>query len=265
LLFLLLCSPHPAAGGERLRLATTTSTENSGLLVRLLPPFTERSGITVDVIAVGSGKAIKLGENGDVDAVLSHAPKLEEKFVKDGFGVNRRSVMYNDFVLIGPPGDPADVGSALSAAEAFRRIADNTATFVSRGDESGTHQKEKILWQLAGRQPVPPWYLSAGLGMGKVLLMADERRAYTLTDRGTFVAYRSRGDSVIVFEGDPPLRNPYTIIAVNPARHPSVNFSAATQLIGWLTSPAGQQLLATYTVDGEVLFHPMASNGEMAE
>jgi tungstate transport system substrate-binding protein len=262
-LLALLCLPACAGGSQpdALRLATTTSTENSGLLDAVLPPFEKRFGIDVQVISVGSGKALKLGENGDVDVILSHAPHLEEAFVAAGDGVNRRSVMYNDFVVVGPPGDPAGLRASAGAADAFRRIAAAKATFLSRGDESGTHQKEKALWKAAGIEPAGDWYLSTGVGMGQLLLMADERRAYTLTDRGTFLAHRRRGDLTILHEGDAMLRNPYTIMAVNPARHPDVRYLAAMQLIAWLTSPEGQRLIGEFHVDGNVLFHPVAGSG----
>jgi tungstate transport system substrate-binding protein len=248
----------PAVAQTRLRLATTTSTEQSGLLGVLLPPFEKRSGIKVDVIAVGSGKALRLAQNGDVDVVLSHAPTLEEAFVAAGHGVNGRNVMYNDFVLVGPRSDPAAVAEAKSAAEALRRIAAARATFISRGDESGTHQKEKALWVAATVNAAGEWYLAAGQGMAPVLLMANERRAYTLSDRATYLAYRQRGDLKILFQGDPALSNPYTVIAVNPARHPHVKYAEAMRLIAWLTSVEGQRHIGSFERDGEVLFHPLA-------
>jgi tungstate transport system substrate-binding protein len=250
--------PETASGQVHLRLATTTSTEQSGLLRTVLPPFEKRFGLKVDVIAVGSGKALKLAENGDVDVVLSHAPKLEEAFVSAGHGVNRRAVMYNDFVIVGPPTDAAGVTGAKSAAGALRRIAAAQATFVSRGDESGTHQKEKALWEVAGVKPASPWHLAAGQGMGPVLLMTNERRAYTLSDRATYLAYSQRGDLKILFQGDPVLFNPYTVIAVNPARHRHAKYTETMQLIAWLTSVEGQQLIGNFERDGEVLFHAVA-------
>ncbi len=252
------------AAQERIRLATTTSTENSGLLAVLLPPFEARFRLGVDVIPVGSGKALKLAENGDVDVVLSHAPALEEEFVRDGFGVNPRQVMYNDFVLVGPEEDRAHLREASGVADAFGKLVSAGAEFISRGDESGTHEKELEVWKAAGIVPGGDWYLSAGLGMGAVLRMADEREAYTLADRGTFLAYRRRGDLTIVCEGDAMLRNPYTIIAVNPARHPGVHYIEAMQLIAWVTSPDGQRVIGSFTVGGEVLFHPLAGPGSQA-
>ena len=247
-----------AGAPQRLRLATTTSAENSGLLGSILPHFSAQTGLTVDVIAVGSGKALKLGENGDVDVLLTHVPVLEAAFVAKGYGVNRRELMYNDFVVIGPRDDPLALRDLADAAAVFGKIAAARATFISRGDESGTHQKEKEIWRRAAVQPAPPWYLSAGLGMGKVLMMADEKRAYTLSDRGTFLAYRRRGDLAIVYAGDPALYNPYSVMAVNPARHRGVNYLGAMRLIAWLTSPEGQKDIAALRIDGQPLFIPLA-------
>jgi tungstate transport system substrate-binding protein len=254
----LLVLSNTALAQDHLRLATTTSTENTGLLAAILPPFEKRFGVTVDVIAVGSGKAMKLGENGDVDVVLSHAPALEEAFVSAGFGVNRRDVMYNDFVIVGPAADPARLRDASTAADAFRQLAAAQAAFISRGDESGTHEKEKELWRAAGVTPSGAWYISAGVGMGQVLQMADEKNAYTLSDRGTYLSFKAKGGLVIVNQGDAALFNPYTIIAVNPARHRAVRYFDAMALIAWMTSPQGQGLIADFKVGGEVLFHPTA-------
>lgn len=253
---LVLSTTAPAQ--EHLRLSTTTSTESSGLLAVILPPFEQRFHLKVDVIAVGSGKALKLAENGDVDVVLSHAPELEQAFMAAGFGVNRRDLMYNDFIIVGPPSDPAHLRGTASATEAFKKLAAAPTTFVSRGDESGTHQKEKELWKAAGITPQGSWYLSAGQGMGEVLLMANERQAYTLADRGTYLAYKKRDELVIVVEGDRALFNPYTVTAVNPAKHPEVKYVEAMELIAWLTSPAGQKLIGSFQQEGQVLFHPTA-------
>jgi len=254
----LLAVSAAASAQDRLRLSTTTSTDNSGLLAVVLPPFEQRFRLKVDVIAVGSGKALKLAENGDVDAVLSHSPEVEEAFMRAGSGVNRREVMYNDFVIVGPASDPAQVRGALSAVDAVKRIAAQQARFISRGDESGTHQKEKELWRAAGLTPSGAWYVSAGQGMGEVLLIADERRAYALADRGTYLAYKKRDDLIVVSRGDPLLFNPYTVMAVNPARHPHVKYIEAMELIAWLTSPEGQKLIASFKQADEVLFHPTA-------
>jgi tungstate transport system substrate-binding protein len=256
--FALLVLSAPALAADHLRLATTTSTENTGLLGAVLPPFQKRFDITVDVIAVGSGKAMKLGENGDVDVVLSHAPALEAAFMASGFGVNRRDVMYNDFVIVGPAADPAGLRQTKSAADAFRHIASAAAPFISRGDESGTHEKEKDLWKAAAITPSGAWYIAAGAGMGQVLQMADEKHAYALSDRGTYLTFQSKDDLVIVSQGDTAMFNPYTIIAVNPARYPTARYFDAMTLIAWMTSPEGQQLIGNFTVGGEMLFHPTA-------
>lgn len=249
----------PAAAEERLRLSTTTSTENSGLLKVLLPPFEKANRVLVDVIAVGTGKALKLGERGDVDVVLVHDPGLEEKFVAAGFGVDRRAVMHNDFVVVGPAADPAGLEGAPSAAEVFRRLGAGKAPFVSRGDESGTHQKEKALWKAAGVAPAGTWYLEAGQGMGEVLQMADQKRGYTLSDRGTFIAYERKVDLAILAQGDPVLQNPYSVIAVNAARHRHVKRELARKLIDYLTGPEGQKVIAGFTLDGKQLFLPDAA------
>ncbi|MGH7821391.1 MAG: substrate-binding domain-containing protein [Candidatus Binatia bacterium] len=254
---IVVACPIAAAGEARLRLSTTTSTEASGLLGEILPPFEERFGVKVHVIAVGSGKALKLAENGDVDVVLSHAPALEAAFVAAGFGVNRREVMYNDFVIVGPPEDPAKIAGE-AVAPAFRRIGAAGAAFISRGDESGTHQKEKEVWKAASVAPEGSWYVSAGQGMAEILLMTDERRAYTLADRATFVTFRKRGDLALLVEGDPALLNPYSVIAVNPARHPHVRYREAMQLIDWLTSPEGQERVGGFRHEGQALFRPSA-------
>lgn len=259
-LLVLLISPLcPTSNAqERLRLATTTSTDNSGLLEVLLPPFEKRWGIRVNVIAVGTGKALKLAENGDVDVVLVHNPEAEEEFLRKGFGVNRRIVMYNDFVIVGPPEDPADIRDIEDVREALKRIEARKVLFVSRGDESGTHKKEKSLWREAGIIPQGRWYLEVGQGMGAALQIAEEKRAYCLSDRGTYFAYKDKINLEILFQGDPRLYNPYSIIAVNPARYPRVNYLCAMALIGWVTSREGQRIIAEYKKGGELLFHPLA-------
>ncbi|OGP54936.1 MAG: tungsten ABC transporter substrate-binding protein [Deltaproteobacteria bacterium RBG_13_52_11] len=261
-LLLLLLSAPAILAEERLRLSTTTSTENSGLLDVLLPPFEKQFNVKVDVISVGSGKAVKLGENGDVDVVLVHERELEDKFVADGYGVNRRDVMHNDFVIIGPNADPAGIGKAKTAAEAFKLIAHKRAPFVSRGDQSGTHSKELSLWVKARVRPSGRWYIETGMGMGEVLIMAHEKGAYTLTDKGTYLAFQKEGkiNLPILFEGDPTLFNPYGIIAVNPARQPHVNYILAMALIGWVTSQEGQRIIADFGKGkyGVPLFYPDA-------
>ena len=251
---LLVLAAMPAAAEERLRMSTTTSTENSGLLAVLLPPFEKRYGCKVDVVAVGTGKALKLGEAGDVDVVFVHARALEDKFVAAGYGIDRRDVMYNDFVVLGPPDDPAGAGKTGSAPDAFRAIAAREIPFVSRGDESGTQQKEKEIWAAAGIAPKGGWYIEAGQGMGEVITMATQKRGYTLSDRGTYIAFRKKTDLVVVRQGDKNLWNPYGIIAVNPKRHPHVKYALATKLIEFVTGPEGRALIAGYKVGGEPLF-----------
>ncbi len=243
-----------------LRLATTTSTDNSGLLAYLLPRFEKESGYRVQVIAVGTGKALRMGRDGDVDVVLVHAPAAEQAFIDAGHGVGRRGVMYNDFVLVGPATDPAEVAGSGNAAEAMQRIAKGKAMFISRGDDSGTHKKELALWRSAGIDPAGDWYREAGQGMGRVLQVAAELGAYTLTDRGTWLAYRQRLPLKIQFQGDPRLFNPYGIMAVNPERYPDANYQGAMALIEWITAPPAQQLIGDYRVGGEQLFTPSASS-----
>ncbi len=246
------CSPRE---GEKLRLATTTSTESSGLLAVLLPPFEEKRNVKVEVIAVGTGKALKLGENGDVDILLVHARKAEDAFVEKGFGVNRKEVMYNDFVIIGPRADPAGIRGG-NAPGALKIIAGKKRYFISRGDESGTHHKEKELWAAAKIEPQGKWYLETGQGMGATLQIADEKQGYCLVDRGTYLAYKGKVELAILCENDRRLFNPYGIIAVNPGKHPHVNYVAAKALIDWVTSRAGQRIIGEFKKDGEVLFHP---------
>jgi tungstate transport system substrate-binding protein len=259
LLLLTLFSPGVFAQ-ERLKMSTTTSTDNSGLLAVLLPPFEEKFDVKVDVIAVGTGKALALGANGDVDVVFVHARPSEDKFVADGNGVNRRDVMYNDFVILGPESDPAGVKDAASAAEALKEIAAAQADFVSRGDDSGTHKKEKLIWKDAGMTPEGKWYMEAGQGMGAVLTIANDKQAYTMADRGTYLAFSEKISLKVLSEGDPILFNPYGIIAVNPAKFPDANYLKAMALIGWVTSPEGQAIIKEFGKDKfEIpLFYPTA-------
>jgi tungstate transport system substrate-binding protein len=246
---------HAAEPGT-LRLATTTSTDNSGLLKVILPKFEASSGLKVHVIAVGTGKAMKLGENGDVDVLLVHSRPDEDRFVAAGYGVERRDVMYNDFILVGPPSDPARVRGMRDVIAAFRRIADAGATFVSRGDDSGTEKMEKSYWAAAGLPPRGTRYLSAGQGMGEVLVMAGNQRAYTLSDRATYGAYHTRVDLEVLVEGDARMFNPYGVIAVNPKRYPDVNFRGAMQFVEWITGPEGRRAVAQFKVNGQQLFFP---------
>ena len=229
------------------------------LLAALLPAFERRYGASVRVIAVGTGQALKLGERGDVDVVLVHSRQEEDRFVESGFGVNRRDVMYNDFILVGPTADPAGIRGMTRVGEALKRIYDKGATFVSRGDESGTHIMERRLWKEEGIVPGAPdgrRYLAAGQGMGAVLTMAGALNAYTLSDRGTFAAFKSRTGLDILVSGDPRLANPYGVVAVNPKRHPDVNFAGAMALVDWLTSAEAVRLISSFKVSGEQLFYP---------
>ena len=248
------------AGEPRsLRLATTTSTENSGLLKFLLPEFESKYGVKVQVVAVGTGEALKLAENGDADLVMVHAPEAEEKFVAAGFGVNRRPFMRYYFIFAGPPEDPAGLKKAASLKDALTRlIKSESAVFVSRGDDSGTHKKEQYLWSLIAEKMPPARYLSIGQGMEAALKMADENKAYTLSDRGTWLALKDKFKLDIVFQNDPALDNPYAVIATNPARYPDLNYMDAMLFIAWLTSPEGQAKIGSFQVGNEVLFHPTA-------
>ena len=240
---------------DHLRLATTTSTENSGLLAELLPPFETTNNCQVDVIAVGTGKAIKLGETGDVDVIMVHARSKEDKFVDAGYGIDRRDVMYNDFVLLGPPADPAGVKGGHDAAVAMAEIASSKNTFVSRGDDSGTHSREKQLWQKADVTPAGDWYLEAGRGMGEVIVMAGERQGYTLSDRGTYIAYSEKTPLKIAVEGDKGLFNPYGVIMVNPDKHSHVKVELAKKFLDYLTSDQAKQLITGFRKGGKQLFY----------
>ncbi|MEW6381590.1 MAG: substrate-binding domain-containing protein [bacterium] len=245
---------------QRLRVSSTTSTDNTGLFAALNPPFEKMFNCRVDVIAEGTGKALKTGEMGDCDVVFVHARQAEDKFIAAGFGVNRRDVMYNDFIIVGPKNDPAGIKGSKDAALALARIARAQAFFVSRGDDSGTHKKEKEIWAKAGLEPKGQWYAEAGQGMGAVLQMAHEKNGYTLSDRGTYLAYKSKINLEILSEGDPALFNPYGIMAVNPARHPKANYILAMAYIGWVTSQEGQKIIREFGKDklGQPLFIPLA-------
>ncbi len=250
---------HPTTDVGRLILATTTSTENSGLLTFILPDFEQKYHANVDVIAVGTGQALGLGRKGDADVLLVHARAKEDAFIQAGYGVNRQDVMYNDFVIVGPLNDPAGIAGMTDAAVAMAKIAQTQSPFVSRGDDSGTNTKEKALWAAAGIDPQGDWYISAGQGMGAVLTLANEQLAYTLSDRGTYLARTLEGtDLVVLTQGDPLLFNPYGVMAVNPLVHPDVNFDGATAFIGWITSVDTQQLISTFGTQafGHPLFTP---------
>lgn len=247
------------AHAERtLRLATTTSTENSGLLAYLLPDFEKKTGHKIHVIAVGTGKALRMGRDGDVDVLLVHAPNAETQFIAEGYGIERISVMHNDFVIVGPQADPAKLSDSKSLIETMKHIASTKSPFVSRGDDSGTHKKELGLWTLANIKPEGRWYREAGQGMGKVLQIAGEMDAYTMTDRGTWLAYQDKSPLKIVFEGDNELFNPYHIIAISVKKYPELNHKVANDLINWITSADTQKMIGDFRLHGQQLFTPSA-------
>jgi tungstate transport system substrate-binding protein len=253
--------PEPAEPAK-LILATTTSTQDSGLLDYILPDYQDEYNVQVEVIAVGTGQAITLGEDGNADVLLVHARAREDAFMDAGHGVRREDVMYNDFVIVGPPSDPAGIKGMTDAPAALAAIASAEAPFVSRGDDSGTHTKEKAIWAEAGIEPAGDWYISAGQGMGAVLTMADEQQAYTLSDRATYLARTLEGtDLVILVEGDPILFNPYGVMAVNPDKSPQINNELANQLIDWLISLPTQEKIAEFGVEefGAPLFTPAST------
>ena len=262
LLGFLLAAVAPATAQQVIRLSTTTSTENSGLLQYLLPKFEAKTNSKVRVIAVGTGKALELAKNGDVDVTLVHARPAEDKFVAEGHGVDRRDVMYNDFIIVGPESDPAGIRGSRDVLAAMKKIAASGTRFISRGDNSGTDLMEKAYWKQVGSQPQGAAYVSAGLGMGEVLNMAAELRAYTLTDRATYIAYRARTGLQIAVEGDPKMFNPYGIIAVNPQKSKALNYRGAMQLVEWITSGEGQHLIAAFKVEGQQVFFPSARPGK---
>ena len=244
-----------------LTLASTTSTENSGLFAHLLPQFTQSTGIAVRVVAVGTGQALRIARNGDADVLLVHHRPSEEAFVAEGYGVRRHDVMYNDFVLVGPRADPARLCGLDDAAAALARIAAGRAPFASRGDDSGTHKKELDLWAAVGLDPSAAsgsWYRETGSGMGATLNAATGMGAYTLSDRATWRAFRNKGDLEVLVEGDPRLFNPYGVILVNPLRHPHVHAREGQAFIDWLVSDPGQAAIAAYRLDGHQLFFPNA-------
>ena len=241
---------------EQMRLAVTTSFHNSGLSDVLLSAIANDTGIEVQLLVVGTGQALRLGESGDVDAILVHSRAAEEGFVAAGFATHRREIMYNDFVIIGPGEDPADITGSESAASALRAVAGTQADFVSRGDDSGTHKKELALWASAGLdlRDFGPWYKAAGAGMGASLNTASGLNAYILADRASWLNFGNKGDLALLFEGDPVLLNQYAYLPLNAAMHPHVNATAAAALEDWLTSPRAQALIDGYTIDGETLF-----------
>jgi tungstate transport system substrate-binding protein len=261
----LLLPGAPSAQERFITVASTTSTEQSGLFRHILPIFTGESGITVRVVALGTGQALDVGRRGDADVVFVHDRVAEERFVAEGFGGPRRHVMFNDFVVVGPAPDPARVNGLRDTNDALRRIAEARAPFVSRGDRSGTHAAELRLWQLAGVDPAAgrgQWYREVGQGMGPALNTAAAQNAYILTDRGTWLSFRNRQDLRIVVEGDARLFNQYGVMLVNPQRHPHVKVADGQRFIDWILSPAGQRAIASYQINGEQLFFPNATQPE---
>jgi len=261
LAFLAFGSSVPSADDNFIIVQSTTSTQNSGLFEHLLPLFTNKTGIEVRVVAVGTGQALKNAENGDGDVVLVHSPPDEEKFVADGWGVKRYPVMYNDFIVVGPQADPAKIAGLKQAPEALKKIAEAQAPFASRADDSGTHKAELKLWEEAGVDPKASsgsWYLETGSGMGATLNTAVGKQAYALTDRGTWLAFANKDDFKVLVEGDDKLFNQYGVILVNPAKHPNVKAKQGQAFIDWLVSPEGQAAIASYTIDGQQLFFPNA-------
>jgi tungstate transport system substrate-binding protein len=260
---LTLCLVSPALAEEFITLASTTSTEQSGLFSYLLPLFKQASGVDVHVVAVGTGQALAIGARGDADALLVHDRAGEDKFVSDGHGIDRRDVMFNDFVLIGPKSDPAGVKGSKDSREALRKIAVVKAPFVSRGDDSGTHRMERRLWQAAEIDVAPTngsadWYRETGSGMGPTLNIAASLDAYVLADRATWANFKNPQNLEILSQGDPILFNPYASILVNPALHPNVKTAAAKRWHDWLTSKPGQAAIANYKINGAQVFFPDA-------
>ncbi len=260
-LFAATCAPVARADPASITVASTTSTENSGLFDHLLPQFTAATGIAVRVVAVGTGQALRIARNGDADVLLVHHRPSEDAFVAEGHGVARHDVMFNDFVLVGPRADPARLRGLDDAAAALARVAAARAPFASRGDDSGTHKKELDLWAAAGLDPAAAsgtWYRETGSGMGATLNAAAAMGAYALTDRATWLAFRNQGDLEVLVEGDKRLYNPYGAILVNPARHPHVHAREGQAFIDWLISGPGQDAIAAYRLDGRQLFFPNA-------
>lgn len=266
-LLLLLIATLPGCGTtpapkSTLRLATTTSTQDTGLLDELLPAFERQSGVHVDAVAVGSGQALQLGRRGDADVLLTHSPKAEDEFEQAGFAASRHRVMYNDFILAGPAADPAGVAEMKEIAVAFQKIEQAQQPFVSRGDESGTHQKERSIWATAKRKPEGKWYIEAGTGMASALRMAHEKQAYVLCDRATWLSLRKELTLKILFEGGTQLKNIYAVNVVSRQKHPSVKQDEATRFSEYLRSPEGQELIGRFGVEkyGQALFVPDASS-----
>ena len=255
---------EPASSGGSIILATTTSTYDSGLLDAILPVFEEETGITIEVVAVGTGQALALGESGDADVLLVHARAREEEFMAAGHGTRREDVMYNDFIIVGPPDDPAGITGMDNAAEALAQIADSGATFVSRGDDSGTHTKELSIWEAAGIEPSGDWYQSIGQGMGATLTVTSEKQGYTLTDRATYLATKANLELDIFTQGDPLLLNIYHVMQVNPDKHANINADGGKAFVDFMVSPSTQEVIKNFGVDkyGQPLFFPDADKTE---
>jgi tungstate transport system substrate-binding protein len=257
-LLALLPGVKPAWAGTSIVVASTTSTDQSGLFGFILPIFEQDTGISVKVVALGTGQAMEVGKRGDADALLVHDRAKEDAFVAQGYGAYRRDVMYNDFVIIGPAADPAGVKAASGAVDAYRRIAAAGAVFISRADKSGTHGAELRFWRAAGVDPAgKAWYKESGSGMGPTLNMAAGLAGYTMSDRGTWANFHNRQDLQVLFAGDARLYNPYGVILVNPARHPHIKRAEAERFIDWITSDAGRRAIAAYRIGGEQLFYPL--------
>ncbi len=264
---LILCFLCPSVNAEMetLRLAITTTTENSGLMAILNPVFENEQNVKINVITVGSGQALRLGEQGDVDVLLTHAPEDEKQFIKSGYGLKRYPVMHNDFILLGPIDDPAEIKKANSLSETFKKLLVSGNKFISRGDDSGTHKKELAIWKENNFLPEGNWYTQAGMGMGSVLLLANERQAYTLTDRGTYLAFKERLNLDVLYQGDSFLHNPYHVVAINPAKHDHVNYSLAEKYIDFITGEKAQKIIDDYKFHGEQLFHSESLSVEVAQ
>ncbi len=253
---LVLLAHSCLAADDRMTLASTTSTQNSGFYDYLLPILKDETGITVDVISVGTGQALRIAQNGDADAVLVHHRPSENAFVEAGYGVDRRDVMYNDYVIVGPADDPVGIAESSSVIEAFERLSAGEAMFISRGDDSGTHKKETEIWDMSGLSPSGDWYREIGAGMGAALNMASVTDSYTLTDRGTWISFGNKGSLAVLFSSEPPLFNPYGLILVNPELHEHVRRDLAVQFADWLTSLSGQNAISEFRVAGQQLFCP---------
>ncbi len=267
LAFVLAVPSHLPAGdaaSKNIILSTTTSTQDSGLLDVLVPLFEKKSGYSVKTVSVGTGQALELAAKGEADVALVHAPSLEKKYVADGKLLNRRLVMYNDFILLGPANDPAQIKSTKSSAEAMKRIAASASRFVSRGDNSGTHNLEKSLWKQAGIEPKGAWYIESGQGMGATLGIANDRNGYTITDRATYLAYQKRVTLAVLLEGDKPLLNIYSVMEVNPGNGPRINMAGGKTFADFMVAPETQTVIKSFGVEkfGQPLFIPVAGKRE---